>query len=324
MKQLIDLDQNNAMMRSRCVDTAREAVMVSRIGGSQQERDLTLPANFGGLGRIRHYRHESTGRWPANPYPGLPAARAMGTEFSSITRAQLIQIAGCGMRCWYCFVPYRMLSGVEAISTWLTASDLVDLYEAQEDRPQIMVLSGGSPDIAPEWIAWVLDELDRRGLGDRTFLWSDDNLSSFAMLEPGFKQHLDLLHRSPNYGKVVCLKGFDEASFSFNTQVSADGFERQLSILDGYFGLDLNLYGYITLTADDLSRAREGIGRLMDRIQSGSDEFLGRLLPLRVTKYGPMVSRLDSARSASLRNQDLLLDLWLDELSRRGVSPIWT
>jgi uncharacterized Fe-S cluster-containing radical SAM superfamily protein len=324
MKQLIDLDQSNARMRSRCVDAAREAVMVSRIGGSQQEPDLTLPANFGGLGRIRHFRHERIGNWPANPYPGLPAARALGTEFSNVARAQLIQIAGCGMRCWYCFVPYRMLSGVEAISTWLTATELVDLYEAQDDKPQIIVLSGGSPDIAPEWVAWVLEELNGRGLGDRTFLWSDDNLSSFAMLERAFRPHLDVLRRSPNYGKVVCLKGFDEASFSFNTQVSADGFERQLAILDGYFGLGLNLYGYITLTAGDSSAAASGIRRLMDRIQAGSDEFLGRLLPLQVTKYGSMVSRLDPARNASLHRQDQVLELWLEELERRGVSPIWT
>ena len=324
MKQLIDLDQNNAMMRARCVDAAREAVMVSRIGGSQQEADLTLSANFGGLGRIRHFRHEWIGNWPANPYPGLPAARALGTELSSITRAQLIQIAGCGMRCWYCFVPYRMLSGVEAISTWITAADLVDLYEAEEDRPPIIVLSGGSPDIAPEWVAWVLAELDARGLGDRTFLWSDDNLSSFAMLEPGFRPHLDLLRRSGNYGKVVCLKGFDEASFTFNTQVTPDGFERQLAILDGYFDLGLNLYGYITLTSEGLDGAADGIRRLMDRIQAGSGDFLGRLLPLRVTKYGPMVSRLDPSRSASLRHQDQVLEFWLEELGRRRVSPIWS
>jgi len=39
-------------------------------------------------------------------------------------------------------------------------------------------LSGGQPDLTPEWIPWMMEELNNRGLTDKVYLWSDDNLSN--------------------------------------------------------------------------------------------------------------------------------------------------
>jgi uncharacterized Fe-S cluster-containing radical SAM superfamily protein len=310
-------------MRQRCVDLDNRAVLLSRIAGSEQEADLTLPPNLGGIGRIRHFRSEGAPAWPANPYPGLPAANALGGTFESTTRAQLVQIAGCGMRCWYCFVPYRLLAGSEAQSRWVTARQLVDLYASMPDRPRVLVLSGGSPDIAPEWVSWVLTAIDESGLEASSFVWSDDNLSSSLMLEDAFRPHLEVLRAHSNYGRVACLKGFDAASFTFNTQSEPDGFGRQLDILDGYLGLGINLYGYITLTSAHLDGAKSAIAQLMDRIQARHESFLRRLLPLRVEKYGPMRSRLTPERTRALAFQDDALAIWLEELAKRQVEPIW-
>jgi uncharacterized Fe-S cluster-containing radical SAM superfamily protein len=323
MTTLLDVERMNAVMRERCVDLDNKSVLLSDIAGSEQEADLTLPPNLGGIGRIRHFRSQGAPGWPENPYPGLPSAIALGGQFEPTTRAQLVQIAGCGMRCWYCFVPYRLLAGSESQSTWVTARQLVDLYAGLSDRPRILVLSGGSPDIAPEWVSWVLSAIHARGLEASSFVWSDDNLSSTLMLEEEFRPHLDILRYHRNYGRVACLKGFDAASFTFNTHSEATGFERQLNILDGYLGLGLNLYGYITLTSERSSGAREAIARLMDRIEKRDEGFLRRLLPLRVEKYGAMRSRLTPERNNALTIQDEVLAIWLEELAMRQVDPIW-
>lgn len=323
MTALLDVEHMNAVMRERCVDLENRAVLLSRIAGSEQEVDLTLPPNLGGIGRIRHFRSKGAPDWPENPYPGLPAANALGGQFEPTTRAQLVQIAGCGMRCWYCFVPYRLLAGSESRSRWVTARQLVDLYASLPNRPRILVLSGGSPDIAPEWVSWVLSAIDESGLQTSSFVWSDDNLSSSLMLEENFRPHLDVLRSHGNYGRIACLKGFDAGSFTFNTQSEPSGFERQLDILDGYLGLGLNLYGYITLTSERSSGAVVAIAQLMDRIQERNEGFLERLLPLRVEKYGAMRSRVTPARNKALAIQDEVLAIWLEELARRQINPIW-
>ena len=39
-------------------------------------------------------------------------------------------------------------------------------------------LTGGQPDLTPEWVPWMIQEIRARGLEDTVYLWSDDNLST--------------------------------------------------------------------------------------------------------------------------------------------------
>ena len=54
-----------------------------------------------------------------------------------------------------------------------------------------------------------------------------------------------------NYGRVCCFKGFDAASFSFNTRAAQSDFEKQFMIMRQLLELGLDVYGYITLTGPD-------------------------------------------------------------------------
>jgi len=311
-------------LRDSCLDTRGRRVLLSRIEGSAQARDLSVAPNCGGVGRIRHFRARADGPWPINPLPGLPAARWLKMEFAPLSRAQVFQLSGCSYRCWYCYVPYRMLSGNETVSEWLSPEDMIERYVAENDRPKIIDLSGGSPDLVPEWIAWTMDAIQSRNLSGAVYLWSDDNLSSNLLMSQEQRTVLQRIERYAGYGRVCCLKGLDATSFAFTTGASADEFELQLEILRSYLATSIDVYGYITLaylpTDDDRGRIR----RLMDRLQTMRADFLGRLVPLRIEKFSTMVGRLRDQRNDALRHQDELVGTWVEELASRSVHPIWS
>jgi uncharacterized Fe-S cluster-containing radical SAM superfamily protein len=299
-------------------------VLLSRIEGSGQAQDLSVPPNCGGLGRIRHFRSQPNGPWPTNPLPGLPAARWLKVEFSPLSRAQVFQLSGCSYRCWYCYVPYQMLSGNENVSEWLSPEEMVDRYLAESDRPRIIDLSGGSPDLVPEWIGWTIDALQSRNLSGSVYLWSDDNLSSDLLVSAEQRPLLRRIEQYAGYGRVCCLKGLDGASFAFTTGASEDEFERQLETLRSYLATSIDLYGYITLAFPPGTDYRGRIRRLMDRLQAMRADFIGRLVPLRIERFSTMVGRLDGQRNRALQYQDELVEAWVQELGSRSVLPIWS
>jgi hypothetical protein len=157
-------------MRARIVRPKSGEILIARIEGSAQEDDLTLPPNCGGMGRVRHFRRDTAPGWPDNPLPIEPAARALGLAPEAIMRAQVFQNAACAWRCWYCYVPFDLLGGDERRGRWMTAPELVALFAAEQDRPSILDLSGGSPDLTPEWIVWTMDALADAGLARSVYL----------------------------------------------------------------------------------------------------------------------------------------------------------
>jgi uncharacterized Fe-S cluster-containing radical SAM superfamily protein len=225
----IPTDEYSADLRTRAIRPETQQILISRIAGSDQELDLSEPPNCDGYGRVRHFRLTTTPPWPTNQLPIAPASHALGIPTADVMTAQVFQNAACNWRCWYCFVPFSMLSAKTSNSAWLSAAEMIDLYlaEAEDHRPLVIDCSGGQPDLVPEWVPWMLRELRKRGLGESVYLWSDDNLSNdyfWRYVSPPDRQ---LLASSSHYGRVCCFKGFDEASFAFNTKAAPSLFTRQ-------------------------------------------------------------------------------------------------
>src|SRR4051812_31370889 len=138
----IDTDRFSATLRLRGVDAEKRRVAITRFDGSEQELDLTEPANCGGFGRLRHFRRRAGEGWPENPLPIDPAARALGLAGRlEELRAQVFQNAVCNWRCWYCYVDFPLLSGNREHSELLSAAELFDMYLAETARPAMMDLS---------------------------------------------------------------------------------------------------------------------------------------------------------------------------------------
>jgi uncharacterized Fe-S cluster-containing radical SAM superfamily protein len=316
----IDTERFAAQLRARAIDVDGGHILISRLAGSGQEVDLTLPANCNGYGRIRHFRLATAEGWPANPLPIAPACKALGiTSMPEMMTALVFQNAACAWRCWYCFVPEDLLKADPNRSAWFTATELVDLYRQIPDPPRIIDLSGGSPDLVPEWTPWMMRALSDAGLAETTYLWTDDNLSTTYLFDALAPNDLARLRGYRNYGRVCCIKGFDSRSFTFNTRAGPQDYNRQFEILRRVLELGLDVYGYVTLTSPHDDGVAQGVADLMDRLQAIDPNYPLRVIPLRIQVFTPVEQRLarDDARERSLIVQEEAIARWMSELECR-------
>ena len=118
---MIMTDEFSARLRERAVRPDTCELLVANFSGSGQEPDLTDPPNCNGVGRIRHFTRTTSDGWPDNSLPIDPASAYLGLGRSDAIRAQVFQNAVCNWRCWYCYVPFNLLSGNDEHTT-LSAS----------------------------------------------------------------------------------------------------------------------------------------------------------------------------------------------------------
>ena len=319
MSASIDTESFSRLMRARGVDIATRRVRISRLTGSQQERDLSEPANCEGLGRIRHFRHATADGWPSNPLPIEPATRALGLSGAATLEAQVFQNAVCNWRCWYCYVDFELLSGRQERSALLSADELVDLYLAEPVRLPMIDLSGGQPDLVPEWIAWMIEALTRRGVAEQVYLWSDDNLSTDYFFSCLTAEQRRTIESHPLYGKVCCFKGFDAESFASNTQAHKEDFQRQFELMHRLVTeTTLDLYAYATFTGPKTARPDRAMPDFVDGLQEISVELPLRTIPLKVGIFTPVQGRRSQAMiDAAADVQEEAITAWERELERR-------
>ena len=318
----ISTDRYSAELRQRAVDVDRQRLLISRLSGSAQEGDLSEPVNCQGLGRVRHFRRETSEGWPANPLPIDPACAALGVSPVDLLRAQVFQNAACNWRCWYCYVPFPLLSASETRSSWVDASTLVDRYLAEPDRPAVIDLSGGQPDLVPEWTPWMMRALEDCGLADTTYLWTDDNLSNDYFWRYLSDDDIALVAGWPMFGRVGCFKGYDDESFAFNTAAEPALFQRQFDLFARHLALGVDCYAYVTLTGPDRAVLPDAIPRFVDRLQDVHELLPLRTIPLEIVRWGPVHRRMTPLRQCALDVQARAVTAWGMELERRFTSDL--
>jgi uncharacterized Fe-S cluster-containing radical SAM superfamily protein len=314
----IDTDAFSGAMRARGIDRERRLIRITSFSGSEQEKDFSEPANCDGFGRIRHFRLATSPGWPANPLPILPAARALGIEPPNILRAQVFQNAVCNWRCWYCFVDFELLSGSEEHSAMLSANDLVELYLAQNDRPSVIDLTGGQPDLTPEWIPWMMQACRDAGVAESVYLWSDDNLSNDYFWTRLGDTDRALVSAYEMYGKVCCFKGFDERSFAFNTKAAPELFGRQFELMRRLINeTQIDLYAYTTFTTPHSDRIGASVADFADRLQGLDRSLPLRTVPLEIGVFSPVAARVGPEQERALELQKEAIAAWQCELTAR-------
>lgn len=313
----INTEEVSARLRLKGIDVSRKAISITNFNGSNQEKDFQEPANCNGYGRVRHFKLSASDGWPQNPLPILPAAKALGLKPDSQIRAQVFQNSICNWRCWYCFVDFSLLKGDEKHSSFLTADELIELYLREEAPPPMIDLSGGQPDLTPEWVPWVMESLSNKGLRDKVYLWSDDNLSNDYLWKYLTKEQIDLMLNYKMYSRVSCFKGIDEESFSINTKASPELFRNQFKLCKQLIQTGFDLYGYITLTASTKTDFKSVVPRFLDELQNESEMFPLRIVPLEVKKYSPMTKRVDSVFQDMIDGQYIAIKIWEEEMARR-------
>lgn len=319
--KLIDTDDYSSRLRARAVDPHNKRLLITRFYGSEQERDLAEPPNCDGFGRVRHFRRQTSAGWPLNPLPIDPACRSLGLPRTDLLRAQAFQNAVCNWRCWYCFVPFNLLSANPRFSGWLTPAELIDLYLNESDPPAMIDLTGGQPDLVPEWVVWMMEEIQSRDLTDRIYLWSDDNLSNDYFWRHLSEPQRELVATYPKYGRVCCFKGFNDESFSFNTLADPVLFSRQFEIMRRLLATGMDIYAYTTFTTPSVSGIADDMRRFVDRIQQIDENLPLRTVPLEIRVFSPVGPRLDGTNRAALDNQHVAIEAWQNEIANRFSSP---
>lgn len=313
----IDTDKFSESLRDKMIDKSSRRLLITRLGGSDQEVDMSEPANCGGYGRIRHFRRAVSPGWPQNPLPIDPAAFRLGLPKPEMIRAQVFQNAGCNWRCWYCFVPFPLLNADQTKSVWLSVGEMIDLYEKENDRPAVIDLTGGQPDLTPEWVPWMMFELKRRGLSERTYLWSDDNLSTDYFWRYLSETEIRTVQEYVNYGKVCCFKGFDAESFAFNTKAAPSVFDRQFELFRRYHSLRLDLYAYATFTSPQSHDVPAKMSRFVSRLQEIHSHLPLRVIPLEIRTFSPVSERMSDEHEVALKMQAEAIACWNHELEQR-------
>lgn len=316
-KRQIDTESAAEHLRTRVINVGLKQVLISRIAESDQAQDLKVPPNCKGFGRIRHFHRKTTHGWPTNPLPIVPATFALHTQEADSLRVQAFQNSACAWRCWYCFVPFAMLSGSPSRGAWMTADELVELYLEVDNRPAVIDLTGGSPDLTPEWVLWMMRALRNRGLDQSVYLWSDDNLSTdyfWRYLTPADREEVVTY---PMYGRVACFKGFCPSSFAFNTGATPKQFAHQFHIMDRLCREGIDCYCYATFTATPSAGLDAAMRDFVDRLQRIHPNLPLRTVPLRIETFSPVHARLNDTRRLALAFQDEAISAWNSEVARR-------
>jgi uncharacterized Fe-S cluster-containing radical SAM superfamily protein len=313
----VDTERLAQNYRAATVDVGNRKLLITNFCGTGQEQDLTEPPNCGGFGRIRHFRRATSQGWPPNPLPIDPACARLGLGHQEEIRAQVFQNAACNWRCWYCFVPFNLLSANPEYSAWLTPEELARLFISEPDYARVLDLSGGQPELVPEWVYWMMQEIDRIGLRGKVYLWSDDNLSCDYFWRYLSEEQQEFVATYPFYSRVVCFKGFDEESFQFNTSAEKSWFSRQFELMSRLAGSGMDLYAYVTLTTGTLHNVTDAVKRFVDKLQAIDEKLPLRTVPLEIREFAPVLNRLNDARREALHHQWRAVEAWQQELDDR-------
>lgn len=301
-------------LRSALIDPLSRSIRLTDFSASDQGDDLSTLPTFGGYGRLHHFRREVSPDWPDNPLPLDPACAALGLGVRETLTAQVFQSAGCNWRCWYCYVPFEDLTARRG--ALISVADMAK-WVVGLDRPLVVDLTGGQPDLTPEWSVWMLEILDKYDVED-IYVWSDDNLSTDYLWRYLSPQQIDYLGAHPRYGRACCLKGFDVASFQFNTKAAANNFNDQFELLERlHSDSAIDYYLYVTFTTPTLDDLDQAMTRFVDRLQAVSETLPLRTVPLKIFPWGPVAPRLDDVRVQALNYQQRVVDRWAAELGSR-------
>lgn len=318
----LDTSRASSQLRAKAIDLDLQKILITRFDGTDQAKDLTAPINCGGYGRIRHFKRGNGVDWPLNPLPIDPACHALGIEAGEMIRAQVFQNAVCNWRCWYCFVDFSLLAANRRHSDFKSCEELVQFYLDQEDPPLMIDLTGGQPDLTPEWVPWMMDALSAAGLRDKVYLWSDDNLSNDYFFRHLSDEMIKRVVEYPMYGRVGCFKGIDQEAFHFNTKAEPSGYHRQFELFERMLKTGIDLYAYATFPTPTLEALSDRVKLFIDRLQLIHEYLPLRTVPLEINMFTPVKGRMNAQVENAMANQYKVIEIWNEEINHRFTSGL--
>lgn len=317
MNNVIDVDRFGAALRKSLINLENHSVLISKLDQSDQAVDIH-DINSDGFGRIWHKSVIPETKWGEVVLPHYPAAWKLDISIEEASVIQVYQLAGCNYRCWFCYVDYSLLKADIKKGSYFTADELISKYEATNPKAKVIRLSGGQPDLVPEWCLWIMKALEARNLHKSTYLWIDDNLSSYYAWEYLSSADIDYMLTYKNFGRVGCIKGIDQEAFAYNTKAPKEHFDRQIDVLGKMVKTGFDMYVYLIMTVESTSNLKDRISLLLDKLQNIHPNLPLRVSPLKIKPFSPTVGRMNLDQQVSLEaSQFVTLSVWNNLIGER-------
>lgn len=256
-------------------------------------------------------------------YPSIIQAK-LGGRWSLYNRLISAQVGLCNFHCWYCYVPEDILRGARVQS--LTSEQLVESYlkirandKAQGLESNVLRISGGEPFLAPDLVLECLEYIQKIGLQEEVFVWSETNLSPFikegadqsTLVETWLQEQgktLEDLARFNNFALHPCLHGITPLNLAQTTLVGAEFFDRLVEAFRTLVDHRIDIYPTISSNTSP----SEGLEHLFWKLKTINEK-----LPLRFAlieddlDYPPVDERLSrERRRGEIYGRNLLITRW--------------
>lgn len=324
--KLAATDKSNSTGSSNCIRQVvykklDKSFLISNLNESLEAEDNYTLLNCNGFGRIRKY-HKFKLHLGNSFLPVKPLFRTL-LKTSLPFKTQVFQMMGCKWRCWYCFVDYKLLGLNKKNGQYFTTNELIELYiDNSINETNIIDLSGGQPDLIPEWSLSFAQSIDRYELTEKVHLWLDDSLSSFNLWNKLSKKDIDYLSSFPLHSRVCCLKGYNENSFIYNTNATQKDYNNQFNILDKLVKDGFDLYVYVTLTTPSTCEIKKDIEKLIEKLIKIHPLLPLRTIPLKIAPFSTMSKRHKPDFDLALINQNTVFNIWAEQLMMKFGSQM--
>lgn len=293
-------------------------VFISKIPPEELAGSTFAKINCDGYGILRKSVTNRAEDWPEINILSEVASSKLGVAPDDLKTTQIFRNGACNYRCWFCFVDFQYLKCNPELGDYKTAEELLDLHTKEPEPARIISLTGGQPDITPEWTLWTMQALEQKNMQDTHYLWQDDNLSSYSLWNHLKPEEIEHMRNYKNYGRATCIKGISPENFYKNTNSAPANFYRQIDVLKKLVIEGFDIYTYLILLEEDVVHAQKAIPLLLDTIQKDVHPNMPlRIFPSKVVEYNETIKRSNPIRERMLQNQYALLEIWNSEMEKR-------
>ncbi|MDN2675113.1 hypothetical protein OX459_27305 [Janthinobacterium sp. SUN026] len=316
---IIDSDKLITKMRDRIFNSREKKFLISDMSSSKEEKDEYTISNCDGMGRVRIFSNFKLHGGALDEIERNRIQRILLSNYPTVrpVKTQVFQLSGCTWRCWYCYVDENRLSGNPKYGKWLNCEQIIDLYLNEQDRPNIIDLSGGQPDLVPEWPILMLSALEARGLDSTVYLRSEDNLSNSLFRDILSDFDIERLRNYGKYSRIGCFKGFDESSFCFNTNSNKYLYARQFDVVQSIIDCGIDFYAYATFTGIENIGVAAKISIFLDRLQKIHHYLPLRTIILKIKKFSAWEGRGTYSSDLWSEVQSTAEKAWFEQMVKR-------
>jgi len=286
--------------------------------------------------------------------PPYVAASRLGGDPRCYNDTFVIQTNGCDYECSFCFVDRELNRPELGKGKYFPGKEMFDIFLKKREEwleqgkhLNVIRLSGGEiACLVPELILDVYNEIEKRDLSNKVYLWVDCNLSTLTYLQ-ALKSELGEIAKKKNFGIVGCLKtagngqsGRDD--FAKITKAEPKYFPRQFEVLNFLVNtIEADTYVYLVpIMWGERETWQERLYECAQRLSQINRNLPLRTNVIRIRKYTPVEKNIRAAykegrplpkyddanfedwyQKVFVQNQKMITRIWYEETMPKLFRP---